>query len=670
VTAAVELAGGRVLLERDVGITVRDGVRLSCDVYRPNREGRFPALLEHIPYRKDDFRHARDRAQGVYFAERGFVTTRLDVRGTGSSGGVAVDEYTVDEQEDAVEVVAWMADQPWCTGKVGSWGVSYGGFACIQLAARRPPALAAIAPVYATDDRYTDDMHFFGGALCALELAHYPIRMIAMNALPPLPRPDESDGELRERWLERIDATPPWIVRWVAEQHDSAYWRNGSLRPDYGRIQCAVFIVAGWRDGYRTAGLRMAAELEAPWQLLAGPWAHFPPDVGRPGPRYPFLRELVAFFEKHLGGAPAPERPRTVFFLNGFDSPARPPAAVSGTWLGSDTFPEPGGETVLRLHPGGRLASDEPSDAAEVACPFAPTVGVTNGNWCAPPPAHGLPADQRWDEVRSLTFTTEPLSEPLAVLGIPVARLRVLHPGPTALVSVRLADVAPDGQSQLVTRGVLNLAHRNGHTEPAPVAGPVDVEVELQATGWRFATGHRLRVAISGADWPTVWPLPSDESPVLAIGAGAPAEMRLPAPPPDAHPFEPQGEPDDLTGRVDEKTTGKPAGWRIVSDTFTGTSGIESWNAVTFALDGGSLTGRESARYEAALGEDDPLRADVQGEAAFELSRPGLEVEARARGVFGCTADEFEVELELQVDANGDMIHRREWHERVPRRLV
>jgi len=211
----VELDEGGVLLEHDVGIRASDGLRLSADVYRPNRAGRFPALLEHIPYRKDDLEAGDDRASGIYFARQGFASVRLDVRGTGDSDGIALDEYTAQEQRDGAETVGWIAEQPWCTGSVGSWGVSYGGFACIQLAALQPPALKAIAPVYATDDRYTDDMHFSGGALCALELAHYPLRILAMNALPPQRLPGESEEAFDARWLERVDATPPWIVRWL-----------------------------------------------------------------------------------------------------------------------------------------------------------------------------------------------------------------------------------------------------------------------------------------------------------------------------------------------------------------------------------------------------------------------------------------------------------------------
>ena len=97
---SIELDGGAVLLEHDVGVRTSDGLRLSGDVYRPNRDGRFPALLEHIPYRKDDLDAGSDRANAITFAREGFVTVRLDVRGTGNSDGVAVDEYTAEEQRD------------------------------------------------------------------------------------------------------------------------------------------------------------------------------------------------------------------------------------------------------------------------------------------------------------------------------------------------------------------------------------------------------------------------------------------------------------------------------------------------------------------------------------------------------------------------------------------
>lgn len=669
----IELADGEVLLEHDVGLTTGDGLRLSCDVYRPNRDGRFPALLEHIPYRKDDLEAADDRATGIYMARSGFATVRLDVRGTGNSEGLALDEYTAEEQRDGALAVAWIAEQPWCTGKVGSWGISYGGFACIQLAALQPPALRAIASVYATDDRYTDDMHFSGGALCALELAHYPMRMLAMNALPPLPQPGEADEDFRARWLARAEATPPWIVRWLEEQHDGPYWRNGSLQPDPSRIRCPVLIVAGWRDGYRTAMLRLAATLSTEWQLLAGPWMHTMPDRGVPSPRYPFMAELAHWFRKHLGEErpdSAGERPRTVFFLTEYDPPSPPPAGVSGRWLASDRWPDhPGPATELHLGPGGLLSASAPSGAARITVPFWPAVGVTSGNWCPPPPGHGLPADQRLDEARSAVFTSLPLEEPLDVFGTPVASLRVEHPGPSAIVVVKLAEVSPEGESQLVTSGLLNLAHRNGHERPEPLSGAADVRVPLQATGWRFRAGHRIRVAVACGDWPTVWPLPTTDPVVLSLGPEGACRLELPRVPPDARPYEPTGElmeDPDRGGWVDQE---RPSTWCIVTDSMSGTAGIEASDAWAVRQPGEGIRAGETRRYRAFVSEQDPLAAEVAGEATFRLDRPGLSVRSTARGRFGSTEHAFTYDVRLDVRADGRLVHRRRWRGSVARRL-
>jgi putative CocE/NonD family hydrolase len=669
----IDLAGGAVLLEHDVGIVTPDGIRLSADVYRPNRAGRSPAILEHIPYRKDDLEAAEDRANGIYFAQRGFAYVRLDVRGSGNSEGIALDEYTEQEQADGAFVVGWAAEQPWCTGKVGSWGVSYGGFACIQLAALQPPALKAIAPVYATDDRYTDDMHFSGGALCALELAHYPIRILALNALPPARVEGETDDVFLRRWVERIDQTPAWIVRWLEEQMDGPYWRNGSLRPHPYRIRCPALIVAGWRDGYRTAMLRLAASLQGEWQLLAGPWMHARPDRGIPGPRYPFMEELVHWFARHLGqteppGEPA--RPRTVFFLTEFDPPSRPPATVSGRWLSSDLWPEPAGwVTMLYPREDRELSSDPPEDALSITVPFGPAVGVTSGNWCPPPPGHGLPADQRPDEARSAAFTSDPLQEPLDVFGQPRSFLRINHPGPSAIVCVKLSDVSPEGESQLVTSGALNLSHRQEHERPEPFEGTKDVVVDLQATGWRFLAGHRVRVSISGGDWPTVWPLPTSDPIVLVSGVEGSCRIELPGLPSDARPYEPAGDLMTDTEGDGWVERSKRSTWRIVTDSIAGTSGIEASDGWSVRSRDEGVSASESRSYQAFVGEADPLSADVRGKATFRLKRPDLSVRSTARGRFGSTEDTFIYDVELQVRADGRVIHQKRWEGEVPRNL-
>ncbi len=636
----LESAGGRIVVERDVRIRMRDGVHLSADVYRPDRPGRFGAILEHIPYRKDDLRALQDRGQNLVLVEAGFVCVRLDVRGTGSSEGVALDEYTEAEQLDGVEVDDWMSRQEWCNGNVGSWGKSYGGFACIQLAARRPPALRAIAPVYATDDRYTDDMHYDGGAVAAFELSNYPIRMIGMNALPP----GEGEGpEFDRRWRERIDSTPPWVVRWLTEQRDGPYWRNGSLRPDYERIECPVFIVSGWHDGYRTAGVRMAARLRSPWQLLAGPWTHVAPDRGVPRPRYPLMGELIEFFRAHLdpGSTPArlTGRPRSVVFIEEHDDPGEPPERVSGEWIASESWPAASAETVLTL------------GAAQTA-PASASVGLATGNWCPPPPDSGLFGDQRIDEAKSACFDSEPLSDPVALLGVPRVRFRIAHPGPRALVSVKLNDVAPGGASQPVTRGAVNLA----------CAGEAAVELDLMATGWRLRPGHRIRVAVAANDWPCLWPLPRLEP----LNVTTAVELVLPGLPADAQPHAAATDvvPVTWTGGV---VADRPSRWEIACDPETGMAGIEAadWSAFEFPQEG--LRCEEGHVYSTGVRDDDPLSARAEGRTRFGLTRPGLDVVAEASGRFMCTESEFVVELDLAVTRAGEPFHRRSWRERIPR---
>jgi len=630
-----------MIVERDVGVVARDGVRLSVDVYRPQAPGRYPAILEHIPYRKDDLRALEDRSQNAFLVDQGFACVRLDVRGTGSSGGIADDEYTEAEQADGLDVVEWMAAQPWCSGRVASWGVSYGGFACIQLAAQRPPALGAIAPVYATDDRYTDDMHFHGGALNASSLPAYPTSMIGMNAMPPL---GERTPEFDARWRQRIEQTPAWVIDWIRQQHDGPYWRNGSLHPDHARIQCPVLIVAGWRDGYRTAALRMGRRLEAPWELLAGPWCHKLPDRGVPGPRYPFLAEMARFFHRHLDDEPDERtaRPRTIFFLGRPDSPARPHEDVSGDWQASRRWPEQGEPATLKL---GRPR----------VTPASVTAGIMTGQWCPPPPASGQFLDQRRDDALSACFDSDPLEAPLAFFGEPVARFSLRHPGPRGLVSVKLQNLAPDGSSQHVTSAAVNLA----------VDGETTVELPLMAAAWQFPAGHRVRIAIAPSDWPNLWPLPT----VAPFEITSPVALTLPGLPPDAAPFTPpQGRMVEIAqpgAEIDGDSS-----WTVVTELDTGRAGIVVTTSYHDAVpgEGWSVSERQERRTTAI--DDDPLSAEAQGVWRYRLSRPGLDADVRAESWFRATADEFLIELELVVEADGQPFAERRWSERIPRQGV
>ncbi|TJV20271.1 MAG: CocE/NonD family hydrolase, partial [Mesorhizobium sp.] len=124
-----------------------------------------PAILEHLPYRKRDGTIFRDQLTHPYFAGYGYASIRVDMRGNGDSEGLMDDEYSEQELQDACDVIAWAAAQPWCNGNVGMMGISWGGFNCLQVAAKQPPALKAVISLCSTVDRYADDIHYKGGCL-------------------------------------------------------------------------------------------------------------------------------------------------------------------------------------------------------------------------------------------------------------------------------------------------------------------------------------------------------------------------------------------------------------------------------------------------------------------------------------------------------------------------
>jgi len=285
-----------------VWIPLADGTRLAARVWLPEdaEAEPVPAILEYIPYRKNDWTWPRDATMHPYVAGHGYACVRVDLRGSGDSDGILEDEYLQKEQDDALEVLDWLAAQPWCTGAVGMIGISWGGFNGLQVAARRPPALKAVITVCSTDDRYTDDVHYMGGCLLGIDMLPWASQMLVWQATPPDP---EVVGEgWREQWLDRLDRTPPYVEAWLAHQRRDAYWRHGSVCEDFSAIECPVYAVGGWADGYSDAVFRLLAGLSCPRKALVGAWAHSWPHEATPGPSIGFLQECLRWWDQWLKG--------------------------------------------------------------------------------------------------------------------------------------------------------------------------------------------------------------------------------------------------------------------------------------------------------------------------------------------------------------------------------
>ena len=237
----------------NVLIPMADGTRLAAKVWLPEAADAdpVPAILEYIPYRKNDWTWRRDSTMHPYFAGHGYACVRVDLRGAGESDGVLLDEYLEQELDDGVEAIAWIAAQPWCTGAVGMFGISWGGFNGLQVAARRPPALKTVITLCSTDDRYADDVHYMGGCLLGVDMLPWASLMYVWNGTPPDPAIVGDDW--RETWLSRLRETPPFVEAWLTHQRRDAYWKHGSVCEDFSAIECPVYAIGGWVDGYSNA---------------------------------------------------------------------------------------------------------------------------------------------------------------------------------------------------------------------------------------------------------------------------------------------------------------------------------------------------------------------------------------------------------------------------------
>ncbi|HMN28324.1 MAG TPA: CocE/NonD family hydrolase, partial [Caldilineaceae bacterium] len=281
---------------KNVMIPMRDGVRLAADLYLPDSEaggpgaGRFPLVMEYVPYRKDEIQPTRADIY-TYLPQHGYGVARVDIRGTGGSEGVNTDEYTLQEQLDGYDAIEWLAGQPWCDGQVNLMGVSYGGFSALQVATHQPPHLTTIIPIYFTDDRYTDDCHYRGGLLrLYYDIGYYGNFMVVYNALPPYP--EWAGADWAAVWEQHLAENEPYFLQWIQRQTDGPYWRHGSVRDIPERIRCPVFLIGGWRDGYPNPPLRLYQALAVPRKVVIGPWDHALPDVAFPGPRIDYLQEV------------------------------------------------------------------------------------------------------------------------------------------------------------------------------------------------------------------------------------------------------------------------------------------------------------------------------------------------------------------------------------------
>ncbi|SDO88322.1 hypothetical protein SAMN04515671_2228 [Nakamurella panacisegetis] len=667
-TTILPTAGSVEVLDH-VLIEMTDGTRLSARIWLPSDAAArpVPALLEYLPYRKGDWTAPRDAQRHPWYAANGYASVRVDLRGSGDSEGVMTDEYSPTELADGVEVINWLARQSWCTGAVGMFGISWGGFNSLQLAAIAPEPLKAIVTVCSTDDRYADDVHYFGGAVLGIDMAGWATTMLAFTARPP--DPARVGPAWREMWQQRLVAAEPYLDKWLAHQERDEYWQHGSVCQDYSRIGAAVLAVGGFADPYRNTVFRLLENLSAPVKGIVGPWSHQYPDRDlEPGPAIGFLQETLRWWDHWLKDVPngVQDDPALRVWMQDSVRPATRYAQRPGRWIGEATWPSPAVQPVAFSLAEMTCAA---ADAGRVLVSAPQHTGVDAGRYFPFGNPSDLPPDQRAEDGRSTCLDTAPLAETLEMLGIASLRLRLTATA-AANVVVRICDVAPDGSSTLVTRGCLNLLSRAGMDSISPVVPGQDMEVDvpLVAMAWAFPAGHRIRIAVSNSYWPWVWPHPEPSVLSLDLTAGVlhvpcrsldqPGEPVTFLPPEQSEPLAVvmhAAAPDIPEREVRyEPASGR---WTLTVDPNYGGSRTYP--------DG--LVFHERALETYSIRADDPLSATATSSWHIGLVREGWDVRIDVTATMTADATHFVTEHRLAATLDGEDVFVNTWRRRTPR---
>ncbi len=646
-------------------ITLSDGRRLAARLWLPaDAEDRaVPAILEYLPYRKRDGTTARDDANFPVYARAGYAGVRVDIAGSGDSDGHLSDEYSEDELAVGVEVIDWIVSQDWCTGAVGMIGISWGGFNGLQIAMRRPPALKAIVTVCSSADRYADDIHHMGGSLLT-DNFNWAAQMSAYMTRPPDPLLRD---DWRDLWLERIESLPFLAVEWLGHQRRDAYWQRGSVCEDWSAIGCAVLAVGGWADAYSDTPARLLEGLTAPTWALVGPWEHKYPNLAKIAPAMDFHGEVLRWFDHWLKGTDngATALPAYRAYIQDYD-PARPTYDPQpGRWVAETTWPSPDISAHI-LHLAKARLQDAPGSGT-IAIASPQHVGVAAGHFCPGMRVdNDLADDQGRDDALSECFDGDPLAEPLEVLGAPEVELEVDCDRPQALLALRLCDVAPDGGSMRVSYLPFNLTHWHDHAAPAPLepGRRYRIRIPLKHCGHRFAAGHRIRLAISTAYWPVVWPSPEVARVTLHLGS---CRLVLPvrtATAEDSH-QEPPAPPTELPSAPMQREPESHTLREVLAD---GT------RLLTFFDDFGEredpfhgLRVHSTVRQSYAIRPEDPLSARCRTSWRFTFSRDDWRVRIDSENEMTSTRDQFRLTRRVTAYEGETRVIEREWEESVPR---
>ncbi|HVU67272.1 MAG TPA: CocE/NonD family hydrolase [Ktedonobacteraceae bacterium] len=526
------------IIEKNLRVRMRDGVYLSTDVYRPAEGGPFPVLLIRTPYNKEDPQLLSTPPEASRLLEAGYAVVAQDVRGRYASEGV-FDPFA-QEAADGADTIAWAQSQPWSTGKIGTFGLSYMAMTQWLQAGEQPEGLAAMAPSQVPAGYY-EGMEYQGGVFQTHGLV-WSLTAVAENALQRQVQQGRITEEAAAGELARLSDFSPWLHRmplsdippladlapfyfdWLAHPDYDDYWRALDQRQAPERITVPALHIGGWYDIFQSGTLenyqRMRLYGGSPQarrhqRLIMGPWTHGVFEGSFDERSYGAAASARAldltgmhlrWFDHWLKGeANGVEQEKPVWlFVMGLDQ-----------WRAEDDWPLP--DTHYRayyLHSAGHANTVSGDGLLCPALPDAEAVDVYISDPLNPVPTRGGamnfdlcgPCDQRSIETREdvLCYTTPPLTAPLEVTGPLALILWVSSSARDTDFTGKLVDVYPDGRAEILTDGILRARYRESLAQPLPLkAGErYELRLDLGATSNVFRVGHRIRLEVASSNFP------------------------------------------------------------------------------------------------------------------------------------------------------------------------
>jgi putative CocE/NonD family hydrolase len=651
-------------------IPLKDGTKLAARLWLPvdAQKKPVPALLEYLPYRKRDGTVVRDALTHPYLAGHGYAAIRVDMRGNGDSEGLMFDEYSRQEQDDAIEVIEWLAKQKWCDGKVGMFGISWGGFNALQVAARQPEALKAIVTICSTDDRYEDDVHYKGGTVIN-EMLGWSATMLAYSSRPPDPK--IVGKRWKKIWMERLKNEPFLAAEWLKHPHRDAYWKHGSVCEDWGKIKCPVLCVGGWNDAYSNAVPRLMRGLRAPRKAIIGPWAHKYPHFAPPAPRIGFLQEMLRWWDHHIKGENTGvnnDPDYRVYVMDAY-RPGSFPEKIEGRWI-AEGYWGYGNIENKTFHLTRQGIAGAPGKEEGLAINSQQTVGFDGGEYCIIWLGEEFPGDQRDDDAGSLTFDSPVLEEEIEIVGQPMVELSFSVDKPVAHVAVRLNDIWPDGAVSRITYHLQNLCMRDSREYPTPLEAfkRYKMKIKLDDIAWKLPKGHKLRVAISTSYFPMMWPAP--EPVRLTVYAGQ-STLTLPLRKKNAIEKTVTFAAPEAAKAIDWKVLKEPSNKRVVkTDKKSGAKTLEivdDFGTQELKPHGLIIGGAGRESYE--ILPADPLSAKMEAHWTEYRKRGSWEIRTETYSRMTATKTHWVLWAKIEAFEGKKRVFVREFNEQIERRL-